>query len=518
MKFLRFIKKNLKAVIMYAILIIIIAFLLGQKVNYYVDELVTYVFANEGTLAPEDGVIYTPAGQPFVEAMSSKGLDIAKVWENQAKDTHPPFYYLIVHIICSVFRGRFSILFAGIINIVFAVLTFYMYRKIIALSVNNGALETVMSVLFILSPGILSNATFLRMYVMEMFFITALAYLVLKGVEHFEIRDFILIAATSVCGVLTHYYYLVFAFFISIIIVIIMLVEKRFKETLWYVLSMAAAGGVSCLIFPAMTDHIFKRGRGAESFENFANSDFTDQFGAYFKMLSIDLYGGILALILIIAVLGTVVIITDNSGRGEGKVFAGDKTRLLRYACLLVPSLCYVLIVSKSAPYQVDRYLYPVLAVALAGMMSLVFTMISVMFDERRTVVALGIVLSSVIIYLGFKGYDWPYLYLDDQETMSIVAETAPSFDAVVVYNEWWTVLPEYLQIEKCRSSSFCAINTPEEFVDKIAANPAVTGGDDIVLFITSDMRDPCIDYFMQNYPQYELLDQIGYGFYFRAN
>ena len=56
--------------ILYIILCVISLILLVQKVDFQVDELLTYNLANaDGWLNPESDVTYWPANYPFIEAM-----------------------------------------------------------------------------------------------------------------------------------------------------------------------------------------------------------------------------------------------------------------------------------------------------------------------------------------------------------------------------------------------------------------------------------------------------------------
>lgn len=105
-------------IIIRVLLLILMAVLtyhvIAQKDNLNIDEVLNYELAN-GTngwsLASEDGMAYSD-GEPFFEKMvvhEDSGFSYADVWKNQASDTHPPFYYALLHTICSFFPEKFSI-------------------------------------------------------------------------------------------------------------------------------------------------------------------------------------------------------------------------------------------------------------------------------------------------------------------------------------------------------------------------------------------------------------------------
>lgn len=99
------------------------------------------------------------------------------VWDNQAGDVHPPLYYAIIHTVCSMFAGKFSIWYAGVVNIFFAVLTLWTVRHLVNELTQSS--EAVMwgTVFFVLSEGVLSGVSFFRMYIMAMFEVTFVTWL-----------------------------------------------------------------------------------------------------------------------------------------------------------------------------------------------------------------------------------------------------------------------------------------------------------------------------------------------------
>ncbi|MBP3198460.1 MAG: hypothetical protein J6N21_15840 [Butyrivibrio sp.] len=141
---------NTRILLLYALFFALICFLFYQKRDFSLDELLTYNLSNaENWFSPTDGVMYSPADEPFVEAMSSDGtFDLGHVWRQQANDTHPPFYYVLVHTVCVLFQGKFSIRYAGVINILFALLTLLLYRKILRILIDDENVVFGLSIVF----------------------------------------------------------------------------------------------------------------------------------------------------------------------------------------------------------------------------------------------------------------------------------------------------------------------------------------------------------------------------------
>ena len=162
---------------------------IANKENLYIDETYSYGLANnQGAIEIEieDGIRYEPASKPYSEYLcveDGESFDYINVWKNQAADVHPPLYYAILHTICSVFCGEFSIWYAGSINIFFSLTALYMIRKIILLISKDVKLMNLVSLAFVFTSGILHSVSFLRMYSMAMFWVTWITYIFLKRKE-----------------------------------------------------------------------------------------------------------------------------------------------------------------------------------------------------------------------------------------------------------------------------------------------------------------------------------------------
>lgn len=161
---------------------ILTALIATQKTRLWeLDEVFSYGLSNyagEGIIMPiQDGVTYAPTTELFrtymtVDEKNAFRYDI--VWQNQRDDVHPPLYYALLHTVCSFFPGQYSKWLAASINIVFALGVLYMTRKLLFLLTKDERLTFLASLAFIFSAEILSMTTFFRMYIMAMFWCTAL--------------------------------------------------------------------------------------------------------------------------------------------------------------------------------------------------------------------------------------------------------------------------------------------------------------------------------------------------------
>lgn len=250
----RFAKINMWDVLLCALFVVLMVLVLRSKVNLYVDEVCSYGLANHNAgpyMSIEDGRTYYPAGTPWTEYMAvdeEHCFDYGSVWANQAQDVHPPLYYVLLHTVCSLFPGIFTIWFAGLINIVFALGTLYFVGKLVRLQIEDVRVRRLILLGFVCSTGILSAVSFLRMYIMAMFWVTAVTYLLMRQTGHRQdVRFYLPLLLCTVGGALTHYYCIVYTVFISAVYACCLLYKKRFKETVAFSL---AGGGVSCFRSP----------------------------------------------------------------------------------------------------------------------------------------------------------------------------------------------------------------------------------------------------------------------------
>jgi hypothetical protein len=492
-----------KKLLLYLIFAGIICFLFYRKNDYFVDELLTYNLANaESWFEPENGVTYSPASQPFLDALASNGtFDLIHIWKQQAEDTHPPFYYILVHAICTLFPNTLSVRYAGIINLVFQMLILYVVRKIVMLLFDNSKITYIMSIMYILNAGVLEISTFLRMYVMTMFWVVMFAYIILKNIKEFKIKHYIQLALVAICGALTHYYFIVFAFFLSAVIVIIMLSEKRAKESLLYFVSMAISGGVSCVIFPAMIKHIFTTGRGSESINNLESSDLLIQLEKYFEIINDDLFGGYLIIILSIICFVLLVnwLYTDQDDDG---ICVFGKIEIQRYLCLIIPVIFYVLVISKTAPYNVGRYVSPIYPILIIVIMGLLYKCISSFFNKEKNALGLFAIMIAIITSVNLSNCTWDNLYESSKARLNNAETYGPISSAICLYESSWKINVWYNEMSQFSTVTFYNTTDYDEFIENFNVD---NFEDNIAFFLIDVDVDSFIERFIDDYPQYEV-------------
>lgn len=413
---------------------------IAQKDNLNVDEVLNYELAN-GTngwsLAIEEGRTYSD-GEPFFEKMvvhEDGGFSYADVWKNQASDTHPPFYYALLHTICSFFPEKFSIWYAGIINIVFMLGILLVVERLAFYQFQSNTAGFLAMLVLIVSGGTLQSATFLRMYVTAMFIGMCILLWHIKNFRKQCIawQDAVLLSVLAVIGVLTHYHIIIFVVFEAAAFGGYLIIKKRWKDFVKYFTGLAAAAGISIVVFPAMLSHIFGRGtgaRGEQAFGNLISGGYGERLKRFLEIISGDLFGrweaaAIAAVLLLVCgVLFLMRKLTDN----DVKIFAEN------VICILLPCTGYFLIVSKTAAYMTGRYIWIIYPMCLYMVFGITYILLRGMTANVRLQHLFAAILILVVGGMSLKHCRWEYSYKGNAavETAKQYADNA----CVYIYSE----------------------------------------------------------------------------------
>jgi len=471
--------------LLYALFTVLIVFTLTQKISYFQDELLSYTLANNQEvvvkmtkLSPRvvgnitgmklaHGFKYTPASQAFTIMASvppQARFNYANVWKNQAEDTHPPLYYTILHTVCSFFPGSFSRWYGGIINIFFALLILFIARKLVRELTDDGFILGVVSVMFVLSAAILNSTAFLRMYQMTTFWVILQTYLFIKQTGKPLTNKFCLqVFAVTLGAALTHYYCVFYIVVLCCVFGVYLLLDKDFKGVAKFCVSQACAAAAALAIFPAMFTHVFKGARGTEFMANAVFfDDYLKRLAAYWKLLNEQLFGGLLPVLMAVA-LGIALYIWFNAEKyketaNEGKLLGR------KYLLVLIPMFVYFIILAKIAPilaefaYADIKYLYPIFATALVVFMTFVFTLFKKAPGYPKGKY-LTVAAALAVLLCSFHCTDWDdfYLYRNYKSRLP-VKEMYADTDCVCFYAN---IIPKYLfELSHYNTVTFFPMNT----------------------------------------------------------
>lgn len=515
---------------------IIVLFYYGsRKAGYHEDELYSYYSSNKTAGLFVNDREWT-IGESFrneLVVLPGEQFRYGVVKQMQSWDVHPPFYYYLLHTVCSLTPGIFSKWQGISVNLLGFVLSFILlayaayltavypismqpelsdsekqsYRK------RGYVLAGTVCGMWGFGAAVISGVMFIRMYQWLTVFVLLCLCLHLRVLvrKRESWKFYLLLAVTVFLGFLTQYYYIIFHFFLGVGFCLYLLKEKKWKSLMAYVGTCAAALGAALVYYPSALSHIFKGYRGTEAVGEFTNASNTLERMQFFVGL-FDKYmmGGFLAVWLLLICL---IAVTNRflqkrakrSGREQrreriltppvglllftaaGYFFTVAKTALLlgetsnRYELpiygVLVLLLVYSLYMGQKEIEQGNAETAErIAALTASGNLSQEEIRKRYVPDKKITgkVAVLVVVLIAVLNLTGNKVF---FLYPEEAKVQEFVHqnETMP---VIVLYNEasethiWWLLdeLSEYENIYLASISGEGEILTSQNFLNGDAA------------------------------------------------
>ncbi len=461
-----------KKKIVWVVTVFIVMHLIGliglgtQKVNYHVDELLTYGLSNHpGSihLSFEDGKRYQGIGafQDYLTAKPGNLFDYNNVWENQKMDVHPPFYYCIIHTISSLTPGTFSKwigLIPNFICMVFIDVFLFLAARRILKSWKSGVLVMAVNGVSLIC---LNMMMFIRMYALLTACVLAIGAL---HVAYFrkkklDVKFYISLLVGTVLGVMTQYYFLIFLFFLCLYFGLRLLFQKRWKDAMGYAGTLVLAGAFSICTFPDMLEQIFGSGqRGKEAFSNFRLLEgYYENLKQYYHILSDQLFGGEFFAVLLL--IGVLVFLASGNDKKWKRVANHELTMLA------VAVVGYVILISKIAPYQTDRYVMPVSPYILLIVISVLYKLMEKSYGKEKRI-KIGCCIVGVFLIFSILAQNRLgvfYIYKDTKKQLDI-AQAHRENSVLYVYDIPWKALPNVEELKQYRDYRF----TKEENLGRV--------------------------------------------------
>ena len=515
---------------------IIVLFYYGsRKAGYHEDELYSYYSSNKTAGLFVNDREWT-IGESFrneLVVLPGEQFRYGVVKQMQSWDVHPPFYYYLLHTVCSLTPGIFSKWQGISVNLLGFVLSFILlayaayltavypismqpelsdsekqsYRK------RGYVLAGTVCGMWGFGAAVISGVMFIRMYQ----WLTVFVLLCLCLHLHALVRKkeswsfYLLLAVTVFLGFLTQYYYIIFHFFLGAGFCLYLLKEKKWKSLMAYVGTCAAAFGAALVYYPSALSHIFRGYRGTEAVGEFANASNTLERLQFFVGL-FDKYmmgGGLVLWLLLICLIAMTNRFLQKRAKRSGREQKRERILTLPVGLLLFIAAGYFFTVAKTALLlgeTSNRYELPIYGVLV---LLLVYSLYMVQKeieqgnaetaeriaaltasgnlsqeeirkryvpDKKITgkVAVLVVVLIAVLNLTGNKVF---FLYPEEAKVQEFVHqnETTP---VIVLYNEasethiWWLLdeLSEYENIYLASISGEGEILTSQNFLNGDAA------------------------------------------------
>lgn len=404
---------NKKAGIILSVIIVlslaISTFYMATKQGYHEDELLTYNLANSSKQLSVDGGWNFPEDfNEYLTVSHEHRFDYAQVYQNQIIDaSHPPFYYALVHTVCSLFPGVFSKWLAYSINVLAMTGVLILLFKIGKKVTGNNLYALMVSGAYALSVACITTTIYLRMYSTLTFFVLAFLYMSLVMYEKkntVSLADCLMLCLIVILGILTQYYFILFAGLIGLVFLVFKIKEKNIKDLIKYIIASFIGIAVAMCIYPYIISNVLGGNRGFGSL-NISSLDFITiltyviyKLCTYIQVLSKDLF---LNQIWLFAVCAVVAI-----GFGIYLRFV-KKQQLNRKAMfIIIPALVYFIGISLVSPFNSDRYVMASLPLITMLFVFAFIKIFSLIRNEKvQLVVPAGIILASAIAFTTVTPY-----------------------------------------------------------------------------------------------------------------
>ena len=392
-----------------------------KKTGFHYDEYYSYYSSNVTMgLVPTDRE-WKPGSEIYNEfaVLPGEQFDFGTVVRMQTYDVHPPFYYLLLHGVCSLTPGIFS-KWSGLGLNLFFFIGSWMLLALLAWRMAGAGREegeqeeaadrrfrqlAVLGIilLFGFNPAVYSGIILVRMYMLLGFWVLAATWLHVRSLQERKRgwRFFVPLAAVVYLGFLTHYYFAVYLFFLAAAMEFYLLFEKaehktwgqKWKDCILYAAVVIGSLVAAVLSYPACLGHIFRGYRGTEAMGAFFDPGNTwGRLNFFVGLLNEYAFGGLLfVLILVLAVLAITAwalqrlkrsALQSESGIREQKPSEISKPSAdaakeqavgfwERYRILWIPaaaSLGYFAVVTKTAlltAEEANRYQIPIYGMLL---------------------------------------------------------------------------------------------------------------------------------------------------------
>lgn len=304
-----------------------------KKTGFHYDEYYSYYSSNVTMgLVPTDRE-WKPGSEIYNEfaVLPGEQFDFGTVVRMQTYDVHPPFYYLLLHGVCSLTPGIFS-KWSGLALNLFFFIGSWMLLALLAWRMAGAGREegeqeeaadrrfrqlAVLGIilLFGFNPAVYSGIMLVRMYMLLGFWVLAATWLHVRSLQGRKRgwRFFVPLAVVVYLGFLTHYYFAVYLFFLAAAMEFYLLFEKaehktwgqKWKDCILYAAVVIGSLVAAVLSYPACLGHIFRGYRGTEAMGAFFDPGNTwGRLNFFVGLLNEYAFGGLLfVLILVLAVL-----------------------------------------------------------------------------------------------------------------------------------------------------------------------------------------------------------------------
>jgi len=426
-------KREKYLALMFAFFLIFILYFCNQKDYFDGDEMFSYSLAN-GYYTPflrwnNDWWNTWHPIQYLTDQLTvgkGEGFQYASVIYNQSQDVHPPFYYMILHTLCSLFPNTFTKWIGLGLNIILYMLSgFLVYLITAIISDENFYLSLGSTLAYMLCAMTISDAIYIRMYMLATVLVLVDVYINISK-DMITWKNSILLGFLTFIGGVTHYYYAIVAGIISFLVIILMLIDKRIKDAILYACFRIIGVVMIFVLYPAAKKQVFSGSRSITSkFGTMSDRKaFFEQLNYYWEQLGTKIYGYKEVFTVLVAMILFFLVGATFSAYKHKKMVCLNKKLVLVFLVQLL-FFCFCVIYCPKVSFR-QRYFYIVSPLIICSNYVLVNKLIKFelkeQFSHMMAVIACSVlIITSLISVKDMKNID--YLHFDRQDVYEMVCE-----------------------------------------------------------------------------------------------
>lgn len=318
--------------------------------------------------------------QAYVRNDSKDDFNFLSVYFNVKDDNHPPFHFMCLHLMTSLFKGEISPWHGCVINLAAMAGVLWLLGLIGDILFKKKSSTVAVMILAGFSLGMVATTLWIRMYALLTLWTVWGLYLHIRkyvGVDQdmfYRIKrkngktkwlGSVGLFIITLLSFWTQYFGLFFILPLAIVTVILLLKSKRMREFWAYVRTMVSAAVVGVGLYPfAIGDVLFSE-RGTEALSQWQNGfmEYVGRLKSFGSILACNVAGNEFVFAAGILVPAGVILYHIIK-----KTKACDHIEGWQIAMCGIPLLAYFLLAAKMSPYFVDRYImaiFPITALVL---------------------------------------------------------------------------------------------------------------------------------------------------------
>ncbi|MBE5875763.1 MAG: glycosyltransferase family 39 protein [Lachnospiraceae bacterium] len=382
----------------------------------------------------------------YLTVEEGTGFNYVSVYYNQRADVHPPFYYILLHTVCSLFTGSFSKWHGFSVNFVALMATLLLLYRMVRQYISKSWVAYATVLVYGLSMGFQSNMVFFRMYGVITLLTMALCYFHLylqKNNWELKRKQKLTLIILVVLGYYTLYYYVVYAALMMAAALVIMCKSGQIKKSWTYIRQYIYAAVIGVVIWPFSLKHFFSDYRGDDFREAISSvENYWNLIVQMFRELAKTCMGGQAVVLLILLLLACVT---------AAVVVFQKKHRDLDWLIFL-PPLFYFFFVAVSTPMVHNRYIMCIMPfVFLAIMLTIDFYGRLLCRNEKLRTVGCALMVMVIFLLSNCFMYKPEHLTDDGQLTVEVPENTVCVY--MIPETSWQAYAKDSYILSQCEKS-----------------------------------------------------------------